>query len=181
MLNKQEIRDYIKRQKALLSSKEKSSAAQAVYNKLSALRQISDSSKILLYHSLPDELSTQLIIKKLYDEKELYLPRVNGVNLEILPYTPSSLKTGSFNIKEPAGNNIINIADINLVVVPGVAFDLHGNRIGRGKGFYDRLLNDTSAIKIGICYDCQIINYIPNEPHDIKMNIIISDKRIIYC
>lgn len=181
MVNKHEIRDYIKRQKALLSSEEKTSAAQVVYNKLSALHQINDASKILLYHSLPDELSTQLIIKELYVKKELYLPRVNGVNLDILPYTPSSLKTGSFNIEEPTGNNIIDIANIDLVVVPGMAFDLQGRRIGRGKGFYDRLLKNSSAIKIGICYDCQIINNIPDEPHDIKMDIVISDKRIIHC
>ena len=64
--------------------------------------------------------------------------------------------------------------------MPGVAFDRKANRLGRGKGFYDRLLAQTHALKIGICYDLQLLDEIPAEPHDIKMDIIVTENNIIY-
>ncbi len=68
----------------------------------------------------------------------------------------------------------MNPDDIDLIIVPGVAYDNRGNRVGRGKGFYDRLLRSMRAIKIGIGYEFQIVNEIQAESHDVKMDIVIS-------
>ena len=68
---------------------------------------------------------------------------------------------------------------IDLFLVPGVAFDKSGNRLGYGKGYYDQLLHNTTGLKIGICFDCQVVDAIPNETHDIKMDIIVTESRII--
>ena len=96
--------------------------------------------RILMYHSLPDELPTLNFLRKWSDRKKFYLPRVSGVNLDILPYDEQRLELGAFHIEEPTGNDTVDISHIELIVVPAVAFDRKGNRLGRGKGYYDRLL-----------------------------------------
>ena len=135
--------------------------------------------KILMYHSLPDELSTIDFIDKWHTRKHFFLPRVNGVNLDVLPYDRTRLQYGSFHIEEPTGDDIDDIDNIELIIVPGIAYDNRGNRVGRGKGYYDRLLSRTKATKIGIGYDFQLVDEIDSEPHDITMDIVITDSRII--
>lgn len=135
--------------------------------------------KILMYHSLPDELSTIDFIDKWHTRKHFFLPRVNGVNLDVLPYDRTRLQYGSFHIEEPTGDDIEDIDNIELIIVPGIAYDNRGNRVGLGKGYYDRLLSRTKATKIGIGYDFQLVDEIDSEPHDITMDIVITDSRII--
>lgn len=155
---------------------ERKSAAMEVFRQLEDTAAFMLAEHILVYHSLPDELSTHDFLTKWSKKKHFYLPRVNGVNLEILPYDESRLELGAFHIEEPTGNNTVAIEDIELVVVPGVAYDHAGNRLGRGKGFYDRLLCETKATKVGVGYDFQLLDEIPSEPHDIKMDLIITQK-----
>ena len=104
---------------------------------------------------------------------------MNGVNLEILPYDESRLELGSFHIEEPTGDNVVNPEDIELIVVPAVAYDRKGNRLGRGKGFYDRLLQTTKATKVGIGYEFQLVDEVPVEPHDVGVDIIITENATI--
>lgn len=135
---------------------------------------------ILLYHSLPDELSTLAFIEKWCERKHFFLPRVNGVNLEVLPYRRSELRHGAFHIEEPAGDDVRDISEIELVVVPGVAYDRQGNRVGRGRGYYDRLLSSTKATKVGVGYDFQLIEEeIDAAPHDVAMDFIVTEHELI--
>lgn len=173
-MEKNEIRRKIKAMKSMLLESERIAAAEEVFAQLEKSAAFIMASNILMYHSLPDELSTHGFLAKWRDKKHFYLPRVNGVNLEILPYDESRLELGAFHIEEPTGTNVIDSEDIELIVVPGVAYDKKGNRLGRGKGFYDRLLKTTGATKIGVGYEFQMIDEIPTEPHDVKMNIIIT-------
>ena len=131
--------------------------------------------RILMYHSLPDELSTIEFIDKWSDRKQFFLPRVNGVNLELLPYHRSRLSLGAFHIEEPQGDEITPPDTMELIVVPGVAFDRNGNRVGRGKGFYDRLLAETDATTVGVGYDFQLFDSVPTEPHDAPLDVIITE------
>ena len=87
------------------------------------------------------------------------------------------MRKGKFGILEPTSK--VSLVDPDLVVVPGLAFDLHLHRLGYGKGYYDRFLKSTSSYKIGICFDFQIVEKIPNESHDQKMDEVISEKRIL--
>ncbi|MDE6369732.1 MAG: 5-formyltetrahydrofolate cyclo-ligase, partial [Muribaculaceae bacterium] len=134
---------------------------------------------ILMYHSLPDQLSTIKFLKKWHDRKRFFLPRVNGVNLDILPYEETRLELGSFHIEEPTGEDVVDVNDIELMVIPAVAFDRKGNRLGRGKGFYDRLLSSSKATKIGVGYEFQLFDSIPSEPHDVAMDMVITQKTVI--
>ena len=150
-MKKEDIRRSVKARKTLLSEEEKLSAAERVFNLLEQTADFLLSDRILMYHSLPDELSTRAFIRKWCDRKHFYLPRVNGVNLEILPYDESRLALGSFHIEEPTGTDTSAIEDMEMIVIPAVAFDRRGNRVGRGKGYYDRLLADSRARKVGVC------------------------------
>lgn len=176
---KEEIRSRIKAHKALLSEQERRQAAEAAFSMLEKSVAFMMADKILMYHSLPDELSTIDFIDKWHTRKHFFLPRVNGVNLDVLPYDRTRLQYGSFHIEEPTGDDIEDIDNIELIIVPGIAYDNRGNRVGRGKGYYDRLLSRTKATKIGIGYDFQLVDEIDSEPHDITMDIVITDSRII--
>lgn len=136
---------------------------------------------IALYHALPGEVQTANLIEKWYQEKRLLLPLVKGNDLRLLLYAgKESVKAGAFGILEPTENcETVPENEIDLIIVPGVAFDRQHNRLGRGKGFYDRLLSTLDVPKIGICYDFQLKDKIPVEPFDRKMDLIVTEKETI--
>lgn len=173
-MDKREIREKIKQMRRMLTEAEKESAAEEVFSTLEKTGAFLMANHILMYHSLPDELSTHAFLKKWGNRKHFYLPRVNGVNLDILPYDESRLELGAFHIEEPSGDNTVDESEIELIIVPAVAYDRKGNRLGRGKGFYDRLLSTTQAVKIGVGYEFQLIDEIPIEPHDVPMDMVIT-------
>lgn len=130
---------------------------------------------MLLYHSLPDEVDTHDFIRRWAGRKRILLPVVCGDDLELRPYTGDGhLAEGAFHIEEPAGEAFADYAQIDLAVIPGVAFDRLGNRLGRGKGYYDRLLPRLKdAYKIGLCFPCQRVDRLPAEAHDVPMDEIV--------
>lgn len=178
-MEKSDIRRKIKHLRMMLSEVDKATAADEVFSQLERTAAFMMADNILMYHSLPDELSTIRFLNKWQDRKHFFLPRVNGVNLDILPYEETRLELGSFHIEEPSGEDFADVDDIELMIVPGVAFDRKGARLGRGKGFYDRLLATSKATKIGVGYEFQLFDSIPSEPHDVPMDMIITQKTII--
>lgn len=179
-MKKEEIRRLIKAHKSILSDREKEEASRNAFGMLEKTKPFIMAMNILLYNSLPDELSTHEFIDKWYGRKKIFLPRVNGEDLDILPYDRSSVKPGAFGIEEPQGDNVADLSEVGLIVVPGIAYDLKGNRIGRGRGYYDRLLNGTDIPKIGMAYHFQLLDEIETEPHDVKVDMVITDKGIFY-
>ena len=175
-MNKDDIRRKVKARKTLLNEEEKMSAVERVFALLEQTAEFMLADRILMYHSLPDELSTREFIRKWCGRKHFYLPRVNGVNLEILPYDESRLALGSFHIEEPTGNDCSDVDDMEMIVVPAVAYDRRGNRVGRGKGYYDRLLATSRARKVGVAYDFQLVDEIDAEPHDVRVDVVITDR-----
>lgn len=176
---KKEIRRRMKNLRTMLSESEKEEAALRVFQTLEKNAAFLMADRILMYHSLPDELTTHRFLQKWGAEKRFFLPRVNGVNLEILPYNPATLAVGAYDIEEPEGDTLVDPASIEVIIVPAVAYDRSGMRLGRGKGFYDRLLAETKATKIGIGYDFQLYDTLPAEPHDIPMDIVITESEVI--
>lgn len=178
-MDKLEIRKKIKRLRMILSEEDKRAASESVFAILENSAAFMMADKILMYHSLPDELPTHEFLDKWCGRKQFYLPRVNGVNLDILPYDKSRLELGSFQIEEPSGDDCCDADDIELIIVPAVAYDKKGNRLGRGKGFYDRLLSSTKATKIGVGYDFQLLDSLPVEEHDVPMDMVITQSSFI--
>lgn len=132
-MKKEDIRLSVKTQKALLSAQEKADAAAAAFAVLEKHAAFLMAQNILMYHSLPDELSTLDFIDKWHTRKRFFLPRVNGVNLDILPYDQSTLRLGAFHIEEPQGDDTTDISQIEMVVVPAIAYDRRGNRVEIGR------------------------------------------------
>lgn len=134
---------------------------------------------VLLYWSMEDEVQTHQFVERWYRQKTLLLPCVDGDDLRLRQYTgPQCLKAGEqFGIGEPTGPEYTDLDHVQLIVVPGVAFDRMGNRMGRGRGFYDRLLKSTpNAYKVGVAFDFQILDTIPTESFDVPMNKVVSEK-----
>jgi 5-formyltetrahydrofolate cyclo-ligase len=92
------------------------------------------------------------------------------------------LSLGSFGVLEPtAGCPVVPLNQLDFILVPGVAFDLAGRRLGRGKGFYDRLLAEVRGHKCGVAFDAQIVAHLPEEPHDIRVDSILTPTRWHSC
>jgi 5-formyltetrahydrofolate cyclo-ligase len=132
------------------------------------------SDTILLYHSMKDEVDTHAFIEKWSRRKQILLPVVRGDALELRScHDPNDLILGAYGIKEPVGAAFHDYARIDLAIVPGVAFDASGSRLGRGKGYYDKLLSELTAYKIGVCFPFQLLDELPVEAFDIRMDEVI--------
>ena len=131
---------------------------------------------IMLYHALPDEVST-LSLLDAWQDKTLLLPRViDGEQMELRRYTSSDdLQQGAFGIMEPCGELFTDYSAIDVAIVPGMAFDAAGHRLGRGKGYYDRFLSLAPSIyKIGICFPFQLVDNVPVTENDVWMDEVIT-------
>jgi 5,10-methenyltetrahydrofolate synthetase len=134
---------------------------------------------IALYHSLPDEVRASAFIEKWNKTKTILLPVINGDNIVLRKYTGvNNLTKGVYGIPEPEQTGEDSIIP-EIIIIPGIAFDRHYNRIGRGKGYYDRLLSGLRVPKIGLCFSFQLLQEIPSEPFDIKMDMIVTDKELL--
>lgn len=151
-----------------------------VFALLEGLPVFTTASNIFIYNSLPDEVQTMNFIQKWNDTKNFYLPVMKGDSLVFRKFHPhTTFSRASLNVLEPDGDDFTNYSDVDIVIVPGVAFDMNMNRMGRGKGYYDRFLSKVDLIKIGVCFNFQLFDNIPSDTHDIKMDYVITDKQII--
>lgn len=149
-------------------------------NRLETLDLFKQAERIALYHALPGEVETADFIEKWAEKKTIFLPVVEGNDLSLHPYRGKhSLQSGAFGIMEPGREEPCRLEDIDLMIVPGIAFDRQCNRMGRGKGYYDRLLTTLSIPKIGLCFSFQLVDEIPMESFDIPMDGVVTDKEII--
>lgn len=168
------IRKAVKERVAAMSETDKQTEADVLFSYLENSELVRNSKKILLYHPMIDEIDVTNAIQKWAGTKEIYLPAIEGDDIVIRQYkSEQDLKIGKYGILEPVGAVLDNPEEIDLVIVPGRAFDIRGYRLGRGKGYYDRLLPKMRAIKIGVCFDCQYIFRVPAEEHDIPMDYVV--------
>jgi 5-formyltetrahydrofolate cyclo-ligase len=133
---------------------------------------------IMLYSALPDEPATQPLLDVLCAEgRTVLLPRViSDTEMELRQYTGAAdLQLGSFGIMEPTGALFTEYERIEVVVVPGMAFDASGHRLGRGRGYYDRFLPLVpEAYKIGLCLPSHLVSHVPVDDHDIVMDAVVT-------
>lgn len=176
-----EIRKNIPRNEVL----EKSNR---IKNRLYKMEEFKLASTILFYVSYDNEVYTHDMIKeRMSIGKKIIVPFSDKKNRCLILSELNNwndLEPGSYGILEPRKHNIeeISIDKINLIIVPGVGFDEQCRRIGHGKGYYDNLLrNSKNAQHIGLAFEFQIVEKIPIEKHDLPVNKIITEKRIIEC
>ncbi len=173
-MDKKDIRKQIKLLKKEHTKEQLAEQSSVIMGKIEAREDFAKAGIVMLYCSLPDEVQTMQFIEKWRFKKQIILPTVVGD--DIIPVrldNDTTFAEGDFNIQEPQNNPYTG--DYDLIIVPGVAFDKNCNRLGRGRGYYDRFLcQHPNVKKIGICFDFQLVDEIPTEPTDIKMDEIVS-------
>ncbi|MCR5696397.1 MAG: 5-formyltetrahydrofolate cyclo-ligase [Marinilabiliaceae bacterium] len=176
-MTKQEIRKHINALRRSLTSEAKTAAAKNIMAQLIDNAYIARCNDILIYWALFDEVPTQQIIEKLSSQHNIYLPVIVGKEIEFRRFMgESELRTESrFGIGEPTYGALWQGNEVDAcIIVPGVAFTRNGQRLGRGGGFYDRFFEQHSNIhKIGIAFNCQIVDSLPIDPHDVAMDEIV--------
>lgn len=179
MINQQkkEIRKYIKQLKKEYTLEDKKAKSKIIFEQVEQWDEFQKSKTLMAYWSMDDEVYTHDFVLKWFQTKTIILPSVKGDELELRVFKGMDDMTegAAFGIKEPKELYKKELDQIDLVIVPGVAFDKKNNRLGRGKAYYDKLLSKTSALKVGVCFDFQMLDSVPADQYDIKMDRIISD------
>jgi len=176
---KKQVRQQIRALKLQIPEIQKQQEAKVVFSKIENLPEFQAAKSILLYWSTSDELPTHEIVEKWSLDKQVILPAVNGDDLILKQYHSNKMmKQGLLGIWEPDSAETF-VEKVDLVIVPGVAFDCEKNRLGRGKGYYDRFFKNNNPIKIGVGFDFQLLNVIPSTEMDIKMDKIVTASHVI--
>lgn len=180
---KQAIRQEMREKRKALSPASYAKKSLDIQMQLEALPKWKEAAKILLYVSSPEEVDTHRLIQDALEKnRKVYVPKASGKTLAICPlYDFENLKPGAHGILEPC--EVLEEAHpetMDLIVVPGIAFDPRGHRIGYGGGFYDRLLKLTRGYKVGLAFQEQIVENLPDEAHDVPLDLIITDQTLIY-
>ena len=185
-MNKNEIRNLLKNKRLNLSKDEILTKSKLIKNRLLKIGEYNRAKNILFYVSYNGEVFTHDAIKESFINKNVVVPISKKEDYSLILSKLNSfedLVEGHYGILEPKKDKIKEISynKIDLMIVPGIVFDLKGNRIGHGKGFYDRLLKNTKVPIIALAFEFQIVKKILAEEYDKPVDIIITEKRIIYC
>jgi 5-formyltetrahydrofolate cyclo-ligase len=179
------MRREVRQRVAALTEIERARAATKVRGILSEQQRWRDARSILFYAALPDELDIRPLLELgLAMQKLVALPRYDSQSGQYcaceVRNLAGDLTPGRYGVQEPSTQcGTVPLNQLDFVLVPGVAFDLSGRRLGRGKGFYDRLLGAVRGTTCGIAFDEQIVPCIPVEPHDSDVNCILTPTRWI--
>lgn len=184
---KREMRREIRRRKEVFfantSAEERQRLANSILNNVAMTEAFKNAKTVLAYFSLDDELDTRAFLARMVQSKnanvrpkQILLPKVIGEELSLHPFNDEGdLQQGSYGIMEPQTEEIADYSKVDLVIVPGMAFDSEGHRLGRGKGYYDRLFANAlnkDVVKIGVCYPFQMVEKVPSMDFDVKMDAV---------
>ncbi len=161
------------------AAKDRSLRDGEICKNLFSVPEFSNGGSVFLYASFASEADTSRIADELIRRgRRIFYPRVNGTEMYPVEYVGQAFSPGPFGVREPIGERAEEIPEIT--VLPMLAADKRLFRLGYGGGFYDRYLCCRNTLKIGICYDFQLIDHIPAEECDVPADILVTDKRILY-
>lgn len=183
-MNKDEIRKHIIKERNALSENFVNEKSDIIINKLCKIIDEKKLENIMIFMDMKNEIQVTKLIN-IYPNKNFFIPKCfpKGV-MKINKYNKNELIKHKFGYYESSSENYIDENILDLIIMPGVAFDENKNRIGFGAGYYDRFLlkfdKNQMPLTIAVCYDFQVINDIPAEAHDQKPDFIITEKRTLY-
>ena len=182
-MNKDRLRRELRAQRRLFPPEMQQEAARAVRVQLAAFEPYRQARCIMAYMACRGELCLEYVIRDiLSDGRTLILPRCEAPGRMTARRIADmgDLVCGAYGLMEPdARCEIVSPDSIGLILVPGVAFDCAGHRLGQGGGYYDRFLKESSALRVGICHDGALMDHVPHEAHDEMMAYIITPGGII--
>ena len=149
-----------------------------IFKNLISLDFLFDYSTFMVYNAFRNEVDLSKFISHLNSlNKTVVYPLTKGNDMIAVKPNSNLTTNGQFGIKEFINYDIISKVDV--VILPLIACDNNKNRVGFGKGYYDKFLQNKNAVKIGVCYDFQLVDYIPSNPWDVKLDYIITPTKII--
>ena len=185
-MEKKEIRKKILEERKSLTDILCREMSQRIQNRLTSIQPYFNAQRIMVYVSFGKEVETwDLMRLMIEDDKKVYVPRITGSSLQAIKIdSPDQLIKGSsgLGVFEPNNScrNAIVIDQIDLLIVPIVAFDEDGGRIGYGRGYYDRYLEGVDKGKIyGLAFDFQEVDVFEKKPDDIRISTIITESRLL--
>ena len=183
-MTKEELRASMRRLRAAIPPGERSRLAELIEEALFGIPEMRDAETILLFYSFGTEVATAGMTERILGSgKRLLLPYLaEGGAMEAAEIRPGEeLRPTSYGPREPGGGIAVDPHTVDVVVTPGLAFDRRGNRLGYGGGYYDRYLErlGSSAVRIGLAFSLQIVDLVPAEPGDQRVDVIVTDQEVL--
>lgn len=160
--------------------------SEQITKNLTVLEEYTKARMVMYYVSFNKEVATHKLIDNSFPLKRVIVPKIvdKGMGREIVPsliLSLDQLTEGYAGILEPIEPLPLAHKDIDLVIVPGIVFDKRGHRIGYRHGHYDKFLKKVRAVKVGLAYDFQMVDKVPEEPHDVPMDFVVTEKQTYDC
>lgn len=177
-LDERALRQQALRLRAQLSDEQRSQGSRQIADKL--MEYLRDAHTIALYLADETEVDLRMVLEELWETKTIAVPVCTAgghMCMNVLTKDVPLVKN-RYGIEEPAQHRSLPAAAFDVIVVPIVAFDARGNRLGHGMGYYDRYLAMSNACKIGVAFDCQEMAHIVRKPHDIAMDLILTPSAV---
>jgi len=186
-IEKRDLRGEMRAKARRVGDKERALAGELICRLFHTVSHWSEVDTVLFYHPLPGEPDIRPLIERaLGAGKTVALPRFDEESKTYRPVVVESLDEdlgdGKFGVKEPLASCVeIAMGSVDQILVPGVAFDEAGRRLGRGVGYYDRILEGVAGDRVGIAFDWQMAERVPEETHDVRMDRIVTPSRYLLC
>ncbi|MDR3600549.1 MAG: 5-formyltetrahydrofolate cyclo-ligase [Desulfosporosinus sp.] len=182
---KGDVRKACLAQRTVLGKQERESRSWIIQQKLQDLPEFQQAQTVMLFLNFRDEVDTTALAEAVIAaKKRLILPRCapQGILLPIeVRDLTKDLEVGAWEIREPKlTNEEVKPSEIDVIIVPGAGFDLHGNRLGYGGGYYDRFFMRLNPLtpRVALSFECQVIEQVPVDRHDIKMTMLITENKV---
>ncbi|MBI2548632.1 5-formyltetrahydrofolate cyclo-ligase [Candidatus Woesearchaeota archaeon] len=185
-IDKETLRKHLQEQRKSIPISQRHTKSQQIKDLLFELPQLKKAHDILFYVSFKSEVETLTMIRDMLRQKQrkMYVPFMHPEKRELgiaQIKSLNDLKPGSYDVLEPELGSLdeCDPSVIDVALIPGLGFDRHGYRLGYGKGYYDKFLEDKEFLKIGVAFACQIQEKIPVDPWDVAMDILVTEKGVI--
>ena len=188
LAEKRRLRTLLRQRRRALSAQAVRKNSQRIADRLCAQAMFHQARQILLYSPDDNEVETEGLWQEARRrEKSVYYPRVTADKQKVefvRRHDSQPLSSGVFDILVPPGEDLLaSVTQTDLILIPGVGFDQTGHRLGRGRGYYDRALSGVlaEALRVGLAHECQVVPHIPVDPHDERVDYIVTEKRLVEC
>ena len=182
---KRALRRAVLAERDALPAADRSARGRAIVDRLLGLSETAAARTVLAFWSFGSEVDTAPLLERLLAAgTTVALPRIEGSEVIPVVFTPGAPMTETaFGAREPASGRVLGLSELDLVVVPGVAFDRSCRRVGYGRGFYDRLLAGTrqGTPAIAIAFALQVVDEVPNGPIDRRVDALVTEVEVIRC
>lgn len=183
METKEAIREELQNRREALDPEDRAEKSDAIRARLSELQSLQAADTVFLYASIDNEVDTRPLLDDLLErDVQVAVPVVDGEEMQAsLLQDTAELEPGPFDVPQPREPELVDADSIDVALVPGVAFDRDGNRIGRGAGYYDRFLADVNATAVGLAYAFQVVDHIDTDPWDVPVDHVVTEEQTMTC